>query len=186
MPSRFPDAPGDQATINFKSTLLVLVPASAATVIDLLVLGVGATGVPGVEYLSSASALFSANAQCYTKWMLEQFTVEVRATGVGGEANTFVAASYLPSNTSQDGIPSSLSELSQAIHYTESSLGTVGRFTVRPCQYFNDWKMVDNGDPNDKQCGLLQLYGSGKFGSASFTAGVVTISGIVHFCGLRR
>lgn len=185
LPSRFPSAPGDQTSINFKSTILVTVPSGSGTVGDLLVMGVG-TGVPNVAYLSEVSQLFAANIQCYSRWMIEKLTVQLRATGVGGSANTFVAASYIPSNTSQDAVPTSLSEVSQAINYAESALGTVGQFTTKPCDYYNDWRMSDNGDPNDKQAGLIQIYGSGPGGSSSVTAGVLTVSGVIHFCGLRK
>lgn len=185
LPNRFPSAPGDQSTINFKFTSLVTIPPATFTARNMIVLGVG-TGGSGVDYLSELSLLFNANSQCYTRWMMENLTVEVRATGIGGQANTFIASSYIPSNTGQDTVPASLSEVSQAIHYAESSLGTVGRYTVKPCEYFNDWKAVDNTDAVDKQCGLVQLYGSGGAGPVEITAGVVTVSGTIHFCGLRR
>jgi hypothetical protein len=184
LPSHYPNAPGDQVTFNFKVTELVEVPAGSYTASAILVLGVGAPS-PGIAYLSSRSTLFNANVQCFTRFMLSDLTVELRATGVGGTANTFVAASYLPSSTSLDTTPVDLHEISQAIHYTESSLGTIGRFKVNPCEYYNDWRIVGNADDNDKQAGMIQFYGSGGVSSSAFTAGVMTISGTVHMCGLR-
>lgn len=184
LPNYYPNAPGDQITFDFKMTEIIEVPASTATATAILVLGVG-TASTGISYLNNRSALFSANSQCYTKFMVSNLTVELRATGVGGTANTFVAASYIPSNTSMDGAPSGLNELSQSINYAESALGTVGRFNVKPCEYFNDWRTMSNADDNDKQCGLIQFYGSAGITSSGVSAGVMTISGTVHMCGLR-
>jgi len=185
LPSYFPNAPGDQATIDFKFTNIIEVAASAVSSSGILYLGVGSSS-PGLTYLSNYSALFAANAGCYTRFMVEALDVELRATGVGGNANTFVAASYIPTTSSLDGIPSSLSEVSQAIHYCESALGTIGHFKVRPCDYYNDWRIINNADDNDKQCGAIQFYGSGSNTSSAVTAGVLTVSGRIHFCGLRH
>jgi len=185
LPSHYPNSVGDEATVNFKFTSIVSIAASTFDTFGNLVFGVG-TDSPGISYLSGKSLLFFANQQCYTRWMISDLNVEVRATGVGGNANTFVACSYIPSSTDNDLVPTSLSEVSQAGHYTESSLGTVGRMRVRPCDYFNDWKMCDNADAFAKQVGLLQIYGSGSVTSSGQSAGVITVSGTIHFCGLRR
>lgn len=184
LPTSYPNAPGDQARINFKTTSLIGIAPATSITTGLIVLGQG-TSVTGITYLNSVSALFAANIGCYSKYMVESLTVELRATGVGGSANTFVAASYIPSNTSHDAVPTNLSEVSQSNNYAESALGTVGKFTVRPCEYYNDWRNTNNADDADQQAGLIQIYGSGSSSSAGETAGVITISGVVHFCGLR-
>lgn len=185
IPLHYPKAPGDTMVMPFKTTGILTVPAGSNTVGKLLVLGRG-TNSGDYIFLSSASAQFSAVAPISSRWMITNLRVEVRATGVGGTANTFIAASYIPSNTGVDNPPLSLSEVSQAIHYTESSLGTVGRLQVEPTDYYNDWRQtVDEADASDSQAGLIQLYGSGTPDSSGVTAGVYTISGVLHFCGLR-
>lgn len=184
LPSYYPNAPGDQITFDFKVTEVIEVAASSSNATALLVLGVGST-TTGISYLSTRSALFGANVQCYTRFMVSNLTVEMRATGVGGTANTFIAASYIPSTTSLDGVPAGLHEVSQSMHYAESALGTVGRFSVKPAEYYNDWRIVGNADDNDKQCGLIQIYGAAGITSSAVTAGVMTITGTVHMCGLR-
>lgn len=184
LPSYYPNAPGDQIKYNFKLTNVIEVAQSSSNAVGLIVLGVG-NNTGSITYLSNISTLFGATAQCYTRFMISDLKVELRATGVGGNANTFVAASYLPSTTSLESAPVSLAEVGQAIHYAESALGTVGRFNVRPCEYYNDWRIVGNADDNDKQAGLIQFYGSAATTSTAVTAGVLTVSGTVHMCGLR-
>lgn len=184
LPTHYPNAPGDQATFNFKTTVIIPIAASTSSTTGLIALGSG-SAAGSISFLTQYSTLFAANVQCYTRFMVESLTVELRATGVGGSANTFVAASYLPSSTSLDAVPTDLNEVAQSNNYTESALGTTGRFTVRPCDYYNDWRMVNNADDNDKQCGLIQFYGSGSTTSSGVSAGVMTISGRIHFCGLR-
>jgi len=185
LPSRYPNSIGDDATVNFKFTSIVTIAASSFDTYGNIVLGTG-TDTPGISYLSGKSLLFFANQQCYSRFMISDLNVEVRATGVGGNANTFVACSYIPSTTDVDLVPTSLSEVSQAAHYAESSLGTVGRLRVRPCDYFNDWKVCENADASARQVGLIQVYGSGSVTSTGQSAGVITVSGTIHFCGLRR
>jgi len=185
IPLHYPKAPGDTMVMPFKTTGILTVPAGSNTVGKLLVLGRG-TSSGDYIFLSSASAQFSAVAPISSRWMITNLRVEVRATGVGGTANTFIAASYIPSHTGVDNPPLSLSEVSQAVHYAESSLGTVGRLQVEPTDYYNDWRQtVDEADASDSQAGLIQLYGSGTPDSSGVTAGVYTISGVFHFCGLR-
>lgn len=185
IPLHYPKAPGDTMVMPFKTTGILTVPAGSNTVGKLFVLGRG-TSSGDYVFLNSASAQFSAIAQISSRWMITNLRVEVRATGVGGTANTFIAASYIPSHTGVDNPPLSLSEVSQAIHYAESSLGTVGRLQVEPTDYYNDWRQtVDEADASDSQAGLIQLYGSGTPDSSGVTAGVYTISGVFHFCGLR-
>jgi len=184
LPSRYPSAPGDQARMNFNTAAILTIPSGDFIRGELFVLGQGTT-TPTLTFLSGLSQLFNANAQCYTRFMVESLEVEVRATGVGGTANTFIAASYIPSHTSLDAPPTTLNELAQSNHYAESSLGTVGGFRVRPCEYFNDWRSVSGSVDSEKQAGLIQIYGSGPATSGAISAGVVTVRGVVHFCGLR-
>jgi len=185
IPSYYPRAPGDTMSMPFKFTGLLLVPPSAGTVGKLLVLGKG-TNTGDYIFLNTICAQFSALQAISSRWMLTDLKVQVRATGVGGTANSFIAASYIPSNTGIDNPPTDLLEVSQAIHYAESSLGTVGNLSVQPTDYFNDWRQVnDSADNSDSQVGLIQLYGSGVSTSDPVTAGVYTVSGNLVFCGLR-
>lgn len=184
IPSHYPKAMGDTFSMPFKFTSL-LETTGGASVTKLLVLGNG-TSTGGYIFLTDVCAPFLAGTQFTTRWMITDLNVEVRATGVGGNANTFIAASYIPSNSGLDNVPLGLAEVSNSVHYAQSSLGTVGKFHVRPTEYFNDWRQVtDPNDGSDSQCGLIQLYGSGGGGSGVATAGVYTVSGVFHFCGLR-
>jgi len=172
-------------TMPFKFTALLLIPAGSGTVGKLLALGRG-TNTGDYIFLNTMSAQFAAMQDISSRWMLTNLKVQVRATGIGGSSNTFIAASYIPSNTGIDNPPSSLQEVSQAVHYAESSLGTTGDLQVRPTDYFNDWRQVtDTVDASDSQAGLIQLYGSGTPGSEGVTAGVYTVSGNLVFCGFR-
>lgn len=184
IPAHYPRAAGDTVTVPFKFTQLITLPASASTVGKLLVLGRG-TSTGDYLFFNDQCAQFLGLMLVYTRWMISDLEVEVRATGVGGTANTFVASSYIPSNTSVDNPPTGIGEVSQAMHYAESSLGTTGKFRVKPTDYFNDWRQLTDGDDSDAQCGLIQLYGSGSASSGPSTAGVYTVSGVLHFCGLR-
>jgi hypothetical protein len=184
VPARYPRASGDTFVMPFKFTELLEVPSGDFTVSRLLVLGNG-TNSTGYIFLNSKCPQFSAGIGFTSRWVITDLTVEVRATGVGGNANTFIAASYIPSNSSVDSPPNTLGELSNSAHYAESALGTIGRFTVKPTEYFNDWRQVNDSDDSDAQMGLIQLYGSGSGGSSAITAGVYTVSGVLHFCGLR-
>jgi len=182
IPSRYPRAVGDTFSMPFKFTN-VLETTSGTPTTKLLVLGQG-TSTGSYIFLNDTCAQFSAGVGFTTRWVLTDLKVEVRATGVGGSANTFIAASYIPSNSSLDNPPTGLGEVSNSAHYAESSLGTIGSFEVKPTEYFNDWRQVSDSDDSDAQCGLIQLYGSGG-GSGTATAGVYTVSGTLHFCGLR-
>jgi hypothetical protein len=185
IPSRFPRAFGDELTANFKFSSIITIPANQSYFTGLIVLGKGSPS-SGYEFLSHLSSLFSANSQVYTRWLISDLRVEVRATGVGGTANTFIAASYIPSNSSTDSPPNNLAELSNSMHYAESSLGTVGAFRLNCTDYFNDWRQVVDSDDGDAQMGLIQLYSSGVSSTTAVqTGGVVTVSGRLHFCGLK-
>ncbi len=182
IPSHYPKAPGDTMVMPFKFTSLLEVTGGAA-VGKLLVLGKGTTTGDYI-FLDDVCSVFQAGILINTRWMITNLSVEVRATGIGGTANTFIAASYIPSNSSLDNPPTGLVEVSNAHHYAESSLGTVGKFSVQPTDYFNDWRQVSDSDDSDAQAGVIQLYGSGG-GSGTVTAGVYTVSGVLHFCGFR-
>jgi len=185
IPSHYPRAPGDTMSMPFKFTGLLLIPAGSGVVGKLLVLGKG-TNTGDYIFLNTICAQFNAMQAISSRWMLTDLKMQVRATGIGGSSNTFIAGSYIPSNSGIDNPPTDLLEVSQAIHYAESSLGTVGNLSVQPTNYFNDWRQVtDSVDASDSQAGLIQLYGSGTPDSAGVTAGVYTISGNLVFCGLR-
>jgi len=184
MPSRFPRAFGDEFNMPFKFTELLTIPAGSSTAKRLYVLGKG-TSTGDYVFFNNVCAAFLANSIYTTRWMITDLKVQVRATGVGGSSNTFIAASYIPSNTTLDNPPVSLAEVSQSMHYAESSLGTVGNFAVNPPEYFNDWRQVTDNDDSDSQCGLIQVYGSGTPGSEGVTAGAITVSGRLHMNGLR-
>lgn len=185
IPSHYPNAPGDTMTMPFKFTGLLLIPPTFGTVGKLLVLGKGVSTGDYI-FLNTICAQFNAMQAISSRWMLTNLKVQVRATGIGGSSNTFIAASYIPSNSGIDNPPTDLTEVSQAVHYAESSLGTTGNLAVQPTNYFNDWRQVnDVPDASDSQAGLIQLYGSGSPGSDGVTAGVYTISGTLVFCGFR-
>lgn len=185
IPSNYPKAPGDTITTPFKFTSILSVPAGSNTVGKLIVLGKGTTTGDYI-FLNTYSAQFLAMSGFSSRWMITDLNVQVRATGIGGNSNTFIAASYIPSDTGVDNPPTSLADVSQAVHYAESSLGTTGNMRIRPTDYYNDWKQVnDTTDDSDRQVGLIQLYGSGTPGSEGVTAGVYTISGTMVFCGFR-
>jgi len=185
IPPNYPRAPGDTITTPFKFTGILGISAGSNTVGKLLVLGKG-TSTGDYIFLNSLSAQFLAMAGISSRWMITDLSVQVRATGIGGSSNTFIAASYIPSDTGIDNPPTSLAEVSQAVHYAESSLGTTGNMRVRPTDYYNDWKQAnDTADDSDRQVGLIQLYGSGTPSSEGVTAGVYTISGTMVFCGFR-
>lgn len=185
IPSHYPSAPGDTMMMPFKFSGVLTIPSSSTTVGRLLVLGKGVNSGDYI-FLNTACAQFNAMQAISSRWMVTNLKVQVRATGVGGSANTFIAASYIPSNTAIDNPPTDLFEVSQAVHYAESSLGTVGNFSVQPTNYFNDWRQVtDSADDSDAQAGLIQLYGSGATSSSGVTAGIFTVSGNLAFCGFR-
>lgn len=184
IPMHYPKAPGDTMVMPFKFTSILTIPTSSSTAGKLLVLGKG-TSSGDYIFFNDLCAPFATVIGMTSRWMITNLSVEVRATGVGGAANTFIAASYIPSNSGVDNPPASLAEVSQAVHYAESSLGTVGKFQVRPTDYFNDWRQVEDTDSSDAQAGLIQLYGSGYPGSNPQSAGVYTVSGVLHFCGFK-
>lgn len=185
LPRMFPQVAGDTMVVPFKLSILVTIPSGSVTSSGLIVLGSG-TNSTGYTFLNTICAPFSGLYGITTRWMLTGLKVQVRATGVGGTANTFIAASYIPSNTGLDNPPVGLAEVSQAHHYCESSLGTIGNLQLNPATYFNDWRQcTDSADTSDSQCGLLQYYGSGANTSEGQTAGVITISGVLHMAGQR-
>lgn len=183
LPSRYPAAVGDEAVVRIHTASILAAPGAAPFIkTGLIILGRG-TSSTGYEFLSSLSTLFNSLSLVYTKFMISEIRVSVRATGVGGNANTFLAISYIPSNSTTDSPPTGLNEVSQSTHYCESSLGTVGEVRVQPCMYYNDWRDCNDLDDGDKQAGVLQYYGSGS--DANVTIGIIDITATVHFCGLR-
>jgi len=185
LPQNYPRAMGDEMRCNFSSTIIASVPSGDFEVKKLLVLGNG-TDATGYSFLNSISALFDANAGVYSRWMLEELTVEVRTTGIGPTSNSFIAASYVPTNSSAENPPEDILEVSQSNHYCEATLGTTGRFKVRPCEFFNDWKNCRDTDDSDAQAGVIQVYGFSGTAESAVLAGVITLSGVLHFCGLRK
>nr|WRQ65729.1 hypothetical protein [Tolivirales sp.] len=185
LPRTYPRVAGDTMVVPFKLTVVVNILSGVSTNAGLIVLGSGAS-TTGYTFLNTICAPFAGLYNITTRWMITGLKVQARATGVGGTANTFVAVSYIPSNTGIDNPPSGLSEVSQAHHYCESSLGTIGNLQLNPANYFNDWRQcTDNADASDSQCGLLQYYGSGSSSIDGQTAGVITISGVLHMAGQR-
>ncbi len=185
IPTRYPMALGDTMVVPFRFSQVLTTTPPNITVTTLMVLGSG-TSTTGYAFLNDLCSPFKGLQPINTSWMITDLAVEVRATGVGGTANTFIAASYLPSNSTLESPPTDLAEVSQAVHYCESSLGTVGRMRIRPTDYFNDWRQTTDSDDSDSQCGVIQLYGSGAGGSTPVSTGVVTVSGTLIFCGFRK
>lgn len=184
LPNSYPRSRGDEVSLRFSTSYIAEIPSGGGTVKQLIVLGTGAGGINYV-WLSELCPVYNAMLSVYSRWMISDLEVEVRATGVGGAANTYLAASYIPSNTSVDNVPNTLGEVSSSNHFTQSSLGTVGHIRTNCASFFNDWRQIADADNSDQQCGLIQVYGSGAGGSTITTAGIIHISGTLHFCGLR-
>jgi len=185
LPSRYPPPLGDVIPVTLKASSTLAADGSGYCT-GLVVYGKGVTGA-GYIFLDDLIPGFGALCTVYSRFIIKQARVEVRtvtATLNGG----FVAVNYEPTDSNRANPPASLSDVSNAVHYSTGTAGAPGSITFKPSDYFNDWKQCVNdsatNDPYSTQMGVSQIYGGG-FTALTASALLYEVEIEAYFCGYR-
>lgn len=182
LPSRFPRPADDvvSARIRF-SYALVAATGAPFTTTKIIALGNG-TNTGDYVFLNSLSSVFAAYSAIYSRFVVTQLRAALKTTGIG-TGNALAAVNYTPGNTGFSNPPTVLSDVAQAVHFCDATMGSPGAFMVDASEYFNDWRQTIDADNSDAQAGVLKVYGVGSSGASSI--GILDVEMLVHFCGLR-
>jgi len=181
---RFPMSPGDIVHATFKASTPLSTGAAALSVGLLVVFGKGTTTSTYV-FADDMFTGFGALCVAYSRFLVKKITITARSvntTVTGG----FVGVNYEPTNSSVANPPSTLQDVSNAVHYTSASAGAPGVISVKPVDYFNDWRYTEAGTdvPTNSlsQMGVSQIYGVGP---SSTLLGIIDYEVECCFTGYR-
>jgi len=182
LPSRFPKPADDvvSARIRF-SYALVAAGSTPFITTKLLALGNGSSTGDYV-FLNDLSSVFDAYSAIYSRFIVTDLKATLKTTGIG-TGNALAAVNYTPGNTGFANPPTSLSDVAQAVHFCDATMGSPGAFKVDAAEYFNDWRQTTDSDNSDAQAGVMKVYGVGSSGGSSI--GILDVEMMIHFCGLR-
>ncbi len=182
LPSRFPRPADDvvSARIRF-SYALVSAGTAPFTTGKLVVLGVG-ENTGNYIFLNSLSSVFSAYTDIYSRFVITSLRANLKTTGIGA-GNALACVNYTPGNSGVSLAPTALSQVAQAVHFTDATMGSPGTFKLDVSEYYNDWRQTVDGDASDGQCGVMKVYGVGSYADSSIA--VLDVEMMIHFCGLR-
>jgi len=185
LPARYPSPVGDVVPLTVRASGGLAADGSGVGS-AMIVLGIGSSGA-GYIFLDDLVAGFSALAAVYSRFMIRHAHLELRtvtATLSGG----YAAANYEPTDSNRANVPSTLNDVSNAVHYSFATAGSPGVIDVSPSDYFNDWRSTATTsatlDPSDAQCGVMQMIGGG-FTPLTASAMVFDLEIEVYFCGYR-
>lgn len=185
LPQRYPSPVGDVVplTVRASGTLSADGSGNASAMI---VLGTGTSGA-GYIFLDDLISGFAALASVYSRFIVRAVRLEVRtvtATLSGG----YAAANYEPTDSARASVPTSLIDVSNAVHYTFATAGAPGVIAVSPSDYFNDWRVTATAtslqDASGAQCGVMQIIGGG-FTPSTSSAVVFDLEVELYFCGYK-
>jgi hypothetical protein len=180
LPMRYPLPTGDvvPATLKFTYTLLNNSTGNAA---QTLVWGKGAT-TASIKFLDNVCAGFGQMALIYSRFLIKRIRLQASMTG-GINAVGYIAANYeaIPSL-----VPTSLADVSNAVHTLHTVATNADSFVVTPTDYYNDWRStVGDGElTNDGRMGTTQLY-SFNAAASGVDAGIVSAEIEILFAGYR-
>lgn len=185
IPSRYPNPTGDVVPINMKATFSLAADVGGG-IAALLVFGKGTTS-GGYLFLDDLIPGFGSLCLSYSRFLIKRVRLEARtvtATLSGG----YIAMNYEPTDSNRANVPSSLTDVSNAVHYVTGTAGAPGALVVNPMDYFNDWKQCVNdsstNDPYSTQMGVSQVFGGG-FTTSAAVAAIVEVDVEAYFCGYR-
>jgi len=154
---RYPMVDGDTVVTTVRLSLTSSSPPSPAVAEfgGLFVFGRG-TNAAGYTFLNNSSIAFDGLSKAYTRFMV--LSVKINARSIGGSTNAIGAISYIASNSTTQNPPANLQEATQAVHATQHAFGAPGYLTVKPMDYYGDWRFSVDTDDSDSQAGVLQHY----------------------------
>lgn len=185
LPQRYPSPIGDVVPLTVRASGALSADETGQSS-AMIVFGTGSTGA-GYIFLDDLLSGYAALAGVYSRFIVRSARLEVRtvtATLSGG----YVAANYEPTDSARASVPSSLIDVSNAVHYTFATAGAPGVIAVSPSDYFNDWRVTASAstllDASDAQCGVMQIIGGG-FTPNTATALVFDLELELYFCGYK-
>lgn len=183
LPSRFPRPADDVVTANVRFSYALVAAGTSPFVTTKLISFGNAADSGDYLFLGNLSSVFGAYSEIYSRFMITEIRANLKTTGIGS-GNALAAVNYTPGNSGVSLPPSSLSEVAQAVHFCDATMGAPGSFRLNASEYYNDWRQtIDTNDASDSQCGVMKVYGVGSSGGASI--GILDVELRVHFCGLR-
>lgn len=123
----------------------------------------------------------------YARFMISRLKVTVLCTSpyTGGG---FIAANFESDNTGVSGPPTSLGDVTNALHSCVSTPGAPRTYTCVVADYFNDWRSATTsstaGAAEEIDAGVIQLYGTNNSAKGVGVA-LLTIEVDFYFSGYR-
>jgi len=182
LPNRFPKPADDVVSARIRFSY-ALVAAGGTPFITTKLIALG-SGVSSGDYifLNDLSTVFDAYGSIYSRFVVTDLQATLKTTGIG-TGNSLAAVNYTPGNTGFANPPTALSDVAQAVHFCDATMGSPGTFRLDASEYFNDWRQTVDSDNSDAQAGVMKVYGVGSSGGSSI--GILDVEMMIHFCGLR-
>lgn len=174
-----------RTTINLANTasglsskLLVLSPQQGTTA--------------GYIWLGNALPVLNGLAVNYCRFMISHLSVTVVPVTPITEGG-YVAVGFEADNSGVSNPPVTLADVTTSIHSDVAQMTEMASISVKPAEYFNEWKTCDatGSNDNDEDAGVVQFllvnYRAGPSGTppASPIVGLAQIEVDIHFAGLR-
>ena len=123
----------------------------------------------------------------YTRFMVSRLSVRlVPVTPLTGGG--YVAAGYQPDDSNTSGPPTSLTDVTSALHSDIAQVTEIAAFTVMPCDYFNEWRqctLTTGTTTFDSQAGVIQLF-CANTAAITNVAALLELEVDIHFSGYRK
>nr|QDH88498.1 MAG: hypothetical protein H1Rhizo252419_000001 [Riboviria sp.] len=184
IPTRYPNPGGDVLHARFAFTV-ELVSNSSGVAGILLIYGSG-TNAAGYGFLNGSCQGFSSLRSAYTKFLVTRLHLKSQLVS-NLTAGGYLAINYEPSSSTLANPPTSILDVSNAVHTANATPGIAAILDLRPTDYYNDWRYTLAGsDANSNilsQMGVTQVYGTGPVSS---TIGVLEVELDIAFAGYSK
>lgn len=141
-------------------------------------------GSPGYLGLGNLFPMLTSMSGQYAKFMITKLTIElvpVTAATSGG----YVAVGFEPDEATTSGPPTSLTDVTSAVHSDVAQVTEIAMIELNVSEYFNDWKQCSAGlSSSVTQAGVVQVY-CRNTGSVTDVAAIMQVEVDIHFCGFR-
>jgi hypothetical protein len=154
----------------------------------LVILSTQTTSSVGYIGLGHLMSGFSQYGAMYSKFMLGNMRVVVRCISPTTEGG-FAIVNYEADSSGLSNPPTTIADVSNAIHKTTATPTTLGTFSVPIHEYFNDWKATlpdaSGSSATENECGVLQVLGNNT-SETSFPSVLIELEFDAWFTGFRK
>lgn len=176
---------GDETSLRLRSTSS-LANSSAGRVQLILSLAPGHSGTLGYIGLGDMFPLLLGMAPSYSRFMITRLVAQLVPT-TGTTLGGYVALGYQADDTNTEGPPSSLIDVTTAVHSDVAQMTEMACIELNVSDYYNDWKYSSPSvgtSTNIGQAGVIQFLCVNSGANGDLVA-LLQMEIDIHFSGYR-